>query len=201
MTQLISEVSKIRRRVLIEVAKLLYIDESFHCIFIGPCLGKKGEASREGQDLIDAVLTFEELIAIFVAVDINLAAIELEEGDLFNDKGDSDMEREMLSSQKNLDEVSNDAVNFRQNGGVGQAILNNLKENYSDFKSDSNSVSGLSECKRMLEMVIKGKYHYDFVEGMGCSDGCIGGPGTLVKSAKARGILKKMSREECKILK
>ncbi len=140
---------------MLETARtILDIDESFHCIFIGPCLGKKGEASREGHDLIDAVLTFEELIAIFVAVDINLAAIELEEGDLFNDKGDSDMEREMLSSQKNLDELSNDAVNFCQNGGVGQAIFNKLKENFSDFEFDSNSVSGLSECKRMLEMVI-----------------------------------------------
>ncbi|HBG15589.1 MAG TPA: hypothetical protein DDW93_02315, partial [Firmicutes bacterium] len=48
-------------------------DPNAKTVFIGPCLAKKGEAKRSGIDLIDAVLTFEELAAILVAAEINLA--------------------------------------------------------------------------------------------------------------------------------
>ncbi len=179
---------------MLETAKtVLDIDDTVECIFIGPCLAKKGEALREGGDLITAVMTFEELIAMFVAADINLAKIAQEENMVIIDK-----EKQLVSMSENMYQASLDAVNFCQNGGVGQAVINNLKKKKSNAQVSSTSVSGISECKRLLELITKGKSQYNFVEGMGCGDGCIGGPGILVKPSKARGILKKMSIDNSK---
>jgi len=177
---------------MLEIAKtILDIDNTVDCIFIGPCLGKKGEVLREGGDLITAVLTFEELIAMFVAADINLAKI------LQEDNLNSSYLEKRSSIPASINQVSFDAVNFCKNGGVSQAVINQLKK---QFKNEvcSTSVSGISECKRLLELISKEKSQYDFVEGMGCDDGCIGGPGILVKPSKARGILKKMSIDNSK---
>ena len=48
-------------------------------VFIGPCLAKK----REGfdNDIVDYVLTVEELNALFIAKDINIAQAEAKPGD------------------------------------------------------------------------------------------------------------------------
>ena len=52
-------------------------------VFIGPCTAKKAEAQLdEVKPYVDAVITFEELQALFDSTDIDI--MTLEEGELNN---------------------------------------------------------------------------------------------------------------------
>lgn len=132
-------------------------DPNAFIVFIGPCLAKKEEA----QDLIDAVLTFEELACMFVAKDINLAAIE---------------------GAPLTDNPSKYGLGFAKSGGVSAAL-----GTHKDVKS--KALNGLAECKTALLLAKAGKIDVDFLEGMACAGGCLGGPGTLVDSNLSRKIL------------
>ncbi|ERJ12683.1 monomeric [FeFe] hydrogenase [Haloplasma contractile] len=143
-------------------------------VFIGPCISKKGEAIREGASLIDSVITFEELGTLFIAKGINLANLNN------NAVNFSDSEH-----------PSKLAEHFCQAGGVGNAIKEHLKE-----KKEINlhTVAGIKNCKDLLKLVSKKKVTHDFIEGMGCVEGCVGGPKALVNHRVAKGVLKKKYR-------
>ncbi|ACL68970.1 4Fe-4S dicluster domain-containing protein [Halothermothrix orenii] len=147
--------------------------ELVQCVFIGPCLAKKSEARNKGQGLIDAVLTFEEIAAMLVAKGINLAKIT-ETGD--------------LSEEHRSPSIPAQA--FCEAGGVGSAISGKLNNNDNGIRF--HQVDGASECLKVLNQIKAGKIKADFVEGMGCQGGCIGGPGTLVNRRVASGLLKKL---------
>lgn len=163
---------------MIKTARLIKKEKNVKTVFIGPCLAKKREAYSAGKDMVDAVLTFEELTAILVAADINLAKST-------NDQGDQGKRYE--------DNPSLPAINFCQSGGVLKAITDKLSKDI-DFKVES--VSGIDNCKELLKKIKNGRFEADFVEGMGCSEGCIGGPGTLVTSQVVKRLLKRKKRKE-----
>lgn len=148
------------------------------CVFIGPCLAKKGEANREGEGLIDAVLSFEELASILVAADVNLADIK----DLQNN------DRLIPSTA---------ARNFCKNGGVMDSILENIKGEIPGRNLSVESTDGIKECIKLLEKIDKEQTDLDFVEGMACEGGCLGGPGALVNQ-KVSGRLLSKSNEKGK---
>ncbi|AZO96292.1 monomeric [FeFe] hydrogenase [Halocella sp. SP3-1] len=150
-------------------------DEDIKNIFIGPCLAKKGEAVRESNGLIDGVLTYEEIAAVLVGAGINLAKLGGEKSRRDN----------------NFENPSIDALNFCAAGGVSKAILNSMERDGLQVKT----AAGIRDCDKLLKQISRGVFKIDFMEGMGCQDGCIGGPGTMTGPAKAKGLLKKMSRE------
>lgn len=133
--------------------------------FIGPCAAKKLEASRKSiRSDIDFVLTFEEVMGMFVAKDID-----------FDD----------IPEGEPMHGASGDGRRFGISGGVAQAVANCIAEKYPDREVKVERAEGLAECKKMLQLAKAGKYNGYLLEGMGCPGGCVGGAGTVELIPKA----------------
>ncbi|MBP2662436.1 MAG: [FeFe] hydrogenase, group [Firmicutes bacterium] len=130
-------------------------------VFIGPCVAKKSEAQLpELKGAIDFVLTFQELKTIFEA-----AAINLEE--------EPDEENPLASWGGRI---------YARTGGVSAAVDTTLEkliprraEMFKPIKVD-----GIPDCTKLLEEIRAGKREFNFIEGMACKGGCVGGPGRLL---------------------
>lgn len=139
-------------------------------VFIGPCMAKKSEAmdlNIEGN--ADYVMTLGEFSAMMRAKGVEL---EPEEND--------------------TQEASIYGKRFGNGGGVTAAVVKCLEE--MGEKSDVNVMkcSGGAECKKALLLLRAGKLPADFIEGMICQGGCVGGPSkhkTELEAKKARDIL------------
>lgn len=146
-------------------------------VFIGPCAAKKLEASRRTiRSDVDFVLTFEELMGMFEAREVDFEALEAAEGDEF-------------------DKASADGRGFAVTGGVAQAVVNAIHELDPAREVKVASAQGLAECKKLLMMARAGKYNGYLLEGMGCPGGCMGGAGTLADPAKAAAALTRYKAE------
>ncbi|MDO4324267.1 MAG: 4Fe-4S dicluster domain-containing protein [Lachnospiraceae bacterium] len=127
--------------------------------FIGPCAAKKLEAGRRTiRSDIDFVLTFEEVMGMFEAKNVNFA--ELEETDA-------------------MQGASGDGRGFAVSGGVANAVVNCIKELYPDREVKVESAEGLADCKKLLTLAKAGKYNGYLLEGMACPGGCVAGAGTV----------------------
>jgi [FeFe] hydrogenase (group B1/B3) len=144
-------------------------------IFIGPCTAKKAEIKKESvKKYVDVVLTFEELQALFDSRDINLSS-------LANDE---------------LDNASYFGRIFARSGGLSDAVAEALKEQeVTAFKVSPTACSGIDECRIALLKASKGVLKENFIEGMACNDGCIGGPACLTHDAKDRKLVDDYGRE------
>lgn len=136
-------------------------------VFIGPCIAKKAEAKETSlKGDIDFVLTFRELQEIFKALNINL--------------------KEFSSDEK--DQASFGGRIYARTGGVSFAVKTvvNRLEPRRLIKLKAKKVDGVQKCKQILDQLSIGQdIHYNFVEGMGCEGGCIGGPRTNLEVEKA----------------
>ena len=134
-------------------------DPEAKVVFIGPCAAKKLEASRKSvRSDIDFVLTFEEMMGVFEAKNIDLEAME---------------------EEKEVSEASRDGRNFAIAGGVAEAVVNCIKKMYPDQEIKVESAQGLRECKKLMTLAKAGKYNGYLFEGMACPGGCVAGAGTL----------------------
>ena len=116
---------------------------------------------------MDCTITFEELQALFDAKDIDLSALQ----------------------GVTLNRASSYGRGFGRCGGLSGAVeqaLKELKVPESDFKLQAVSCSGLADCKAALLKASKGILKENFIEGMACESGCIGGPACLSHGAKNR---------------
>ena len=82
---------------------------------------------------------------------------------------------------------------FASSGGVAGAVLECMKERGEDL-SDIRllKVAGGDECKKALLMLKAGRLEENFIEGMVCPGGCVGGPSkhmTEAEITKARNSL------------
>ena len=128
--------------------------------FIGPCAAKKLEASRRSiRSDVDFVLTFEEVMGMFEAKDID-----------FNE----------LESHNTMHGGSGDGRAFAISGGVAEAVANVIKKQYPDKEVKIERAEGLDNCKKMLQLAKAGKYNGYLLEGMACPGGCVGGAGTVM---------------------
>jgi iron only hydrogenase large subunit-like protein len=85
---------------------------------------------------------------------------------------------------------------FATSGGVANAVLECMHERGQDTSHITYvQVAGGTECKTTLTMLKAGRLKEDFVEGMICEGGCVGGPSkhkTELEIKRAReGLLKK----------
>jgi [FeFe] hydrogenase (group B1/B3) len=133
--------------------------------FIGPCFAKKGEAEREGH-AVDFVLTFEELSALLAGAGIQVSAIPVEE------------EYKTVASQE--------GNAFACAGGVAAAVKNALADQYPALEAAITHYEGLGECLKELKAMRSAKSNTTLLEGMACTGGCVGGPGSLLKLNAAR---------------
>ena len=143
-------------------------------IFIGPCTAKKAEAQlEEVKPYVDTVLTFEELQALIDSRDIDLTT--LEEGV--------------------LDNASYFGRIFARSGGLTDAAAQAMKEQNIDFDIKPVVCDGIEACRMALLKLNKGMLDGNFVEGMACIGGCIGGAGCLTHGEKNKAEVDKYGRE------
>ena len=144
--------------------------------FIGPCAAKKLEAGRKSiRSDIDFVLTFEEVMGMFEAKEVDF---------------------EKLEECEPLHGASGDGRGFAVSGGVADAVVNCIKELYPEREVKVESAEGLADCKKLLAKAKAGKYNGYLLEGMACPGGCVAGAGTIqpiAKSSAAVNIQKKKS--------
>ncbi len=143
-------------------------------IFIGPCTAKKSEAQlEEVKPYVDCVLTFEELQALFDSRDLDLSS--LEEGV--------------------LDNASYFGRIFARSGGLTDAAAQAMKEQNIDFEIKPVVCDGIEACRMALLKLSKGLLDGNFIEGMACIGGCIGGAGCLTHGEKNKAEVDKYVRE------
>ena len=141
--------------------------------FVGPCAAKKLEASRRSvRSEVDFVVTFEEIMGMFEAKEVDLANLPDDPDEAFND-------------------ASADGRGFAVSGGVAQAVVNAIHKLDPDREVKVASAQGLAECRKMMMMAKAGKYNGYLLEGMACPGGCIAGAGTLADPAKSAAMLNK----------
>lgn len=144
--------------------------------FIGPCAAKKLEASRKDiRSDIDFVLTFEEVMGMFEAKEVDFD--KLEEIDCMHG-------------------ASGDGRGFAVSGGVAEAVVNCAKELYPEREIKVERAEGLANCRKLLTLAKAGKYNGYLLEGMACPGGCVAGAGTvqpIAKSVAAVNLHKKVS--------
>lgn len=150
-------------------------DPTAKVVFIGPCTAKKAEVQKEEvKKYVDAAMTFEELQAMFDSKDIDITT--LDEGV--------------------LDNASYFGRIFARCGGLADAVEEGLKEqNIVDFNLKAVSCDGIEECKIALLKKSKGVLDANFIEGMACLGGCIGGAGCLTHGEKNKAEVDKYGRE------
>jgi [FeFe] hydrogenase (group B1/B3) len=140
--------------------KLREDDEDCRIVFIGPCTAKKAEITQDRiKDLVDVALTFEELQALFDSRDIDLSSLE----------------------DSRIDQASYYGRVFARSGGLTEAIRQGLSEIGSSLELKPETCSGIETCRIAMLKRSKGLLQSNFVEGMACTGGCIGGAGTLQK--------------------
>ncbi len=144
-------------------------------IFIGPCTAKKAEFQKETvRPYIDSVLTFEELQALFDGRDLDITSVE----------------------EDVLDNASYFGRIFARSGGLTDAVRQGLKENgLEDFDFKPIACDGIEECKLALLKAKVKKLDANFVEGMVCISGCIGGAGCLTHGEKDKAQVDKYGQE------
>lgn len=136
-------------------------------VFIGPCIAKKAEAKETDiNDAVDYVLTFQEAAELFEACGIDPVEMPEDENDHSSAAGRI----------------------YAKTGGVSEAVrstLNKLNPNR-EIPLTAQRADGIIDCKEMLKQISSGKVHANFIEGMGCKGGCIGGPKRIIEIDEAR---------------
>ena len=134
-------------------------DPTCKVVFIGPCTAKKQEIKLDTViPYVDSAMTFEELLALIDSKDI---------------------------IEEELPEVPLDTASFfgriyARSGGLTASIAQGLKEQgFDDFEFKPCTCDGIEACKAALLKKSKGLLDANFIEGMACVGGCIGGAGCL----------------------
>lgn len=147
------------------------------CIFIGPCTAKKAEMRLPNVDLwIDSVLTFEELQAMIDAREIEMENLE----------------------ETSMNDASYFGRIFGRSGGLTEAVLEVIKEKGLDFEVKAEACDGIEACKAALLKSKFGKLDKNFIEGMACVGGCVGGAASLNHEPKSRMKVDKYGKDSDK---
>ena len=165
---------------------LKYLDPDCVTVFIGPCIAKKSETrSANIKDSADYALTYGEMVALLDSRDISIEPVDepYQEASLFGKR-------------------------FAGSGGVAGAVMEAMKE----LGEDTSGIkvltcAGSEECRKAMLLLRAGKLDADFVEGMICPGGCVGGPskhqtenlvikarGELLSKADGRKILENLEK-------
>jgi iron only hydrogenase large subunit-like protein len=161
-----------------------YWGKDLKVVFIGPCVAKKGE--MEWGDSVDAVLTFEELIEWLD-----------EEGII-----PEELPCEAFDSFKCNSKVREDSSGFARLFPVEGGFLKTAQFGTDSLEEDTLIISGIDSCVEFLkEFVEDGPLRV--VEMLGCSGGCINGPGFQWKGdlfTRRRKVLEYSNEEDRAII-
>ena len=131
------------------------LDPDCVTVFIGPCIAKKWETKN--KDLVDKpdyAMTFGEMVTLLDSKGIEITPVE------------EDYQESSLYGKR-----------FAGSGGVAEAVLEAMREMGEDT-SDITLLrcAGGDECRKALLLLKSGRLKEDFIEGMMCPGGCVGGP-------------------------
>ncbi len=149
--------------------------ENAKVVFIGPCTAKKSEVKLETvKPYVDSAMTFEELQALFDSKDIDITALE----------------EDVLNNASYYGRI------FARSGGLSEAVEQGLRENgIDDFTLEACVCDGIEECRSALMKAKRNVLKANFIEGMACNGGCIGGAGCLTHGEKNKTQVDKYGRE------
>lgn len=150
-------------------------DKTAKTVFIGPCTAKKAEIRLDTvKPYIDSVMTFEELQALFDSRDIDITTLE----------------------ESILDNASYFGRIFARSGGLSDAVAQGLiEQGLTDFKLKACACDGIEACRTALLKKSKNVLDANFIEGMACVGGCIGGAGCLTHGEKNKDEVDKYGKE------
>lgn len=155
-------------------------------VFIGPCIAKKAESQDKSvPDNADYVMTYGEFRALLRSRNIEPTTVDDE-----------------------YQEASIWGKRFATSGGVANAVLECMKERGEDTSDITLAkAAGGAECRKALTLLKAGRLKADFIEGMVCPGGCVGGPSkhkteaeitrsreALLKQADHRGVLENLKQ-------
>lgn len=149
-------------------------------VFIGPCIAKKSEAKEKDlAGIIDFVLTYKETKDIFDSLDIH---------------------PNELKEDNTIEYSSKQGLIYGFTGGVSKAICDTIETLFPDKKAflKTTKANGIKECKEVLSLLKQGDLDSNFIEGMGCVGGCVGGPGTIISKKDGRKSLSNLA-DKCEI--
>lgn len=144
-------------------------------VFIGPCTAKKAEVLKdEVKPYVDSCMTFEELQALFDSRDLDITTLE----------------------EDVLDNASYYGRIFARSGGLSDAVKQGLIENgIEDFELKPIPCDGIEACRMALLKKSKNILSGNFIEGMACLGGCIGGAGCLTHGERNKTEVDKYGME------
>ena len=134
-------------------------DPTAKVVFIGPCTAKKMEFQKEEvKDFVDSVITFEELQALFDSKNIEINSLP----------------------EYDIADASYYGRIFARNCGLSEAVAEGIKERgIEGFDLKAVPCDGIEACRVALLKASKRVLDGNFIEGMACMGGCIGGAGCL----------------------
>lgn len=130
-------------------------------VFIGPCIAKKAEAREpDVRDAVDYVLTFEEIAEVFRLAKIDPAQMP----------------------EDFRDQSSRAGRIYARTTGVSEAVSSTVERLRPGrtIPVKARQADGAVACKTLLHEIAEGKLDANFIEGMGCRGGCVGGPKSLL---------------------
>ena len=164
---------------------LKYLHPGCITVFIGPCIAKKSEANDKSvPDNADYAITFGEFSALRRSRGVEFKPME-----------------------STYQESSIWGKRFASSGGVANAVIECMHERGEDTSAlKLVQVAGGDECRKALMMLKANRFKEDFIEGMVCPGGCVGGPSkyktemeikrareNLLKKADGRKVLENIS--------
>ena len=187
-------------------AKLETDGRKLYHIAIMPCTAKKMEAGRkefthDGQPDVDLVLTTQEVIQMIQEAGIRFNDLPGEAPDMpfglgtgagviFGTTGGV---AEAVARRVMADESRNTLQAIAYSGLRGSGAIRAAELHVGDKTIRVGVVHGLANAKRLLAQMEAGEEHFDLVEVMTCTGGCVGGAGqprglTPQKNARAEGL-------------
>lgn len=137
------------------------LEPSAVSVFVGPCIAKKVEArEKDIADAVDYVLTFQELKDIFEAFHINPSQL----------------------TEDVKEHASRAGRIYGRTGGVSEAVANTVRKlnPYRFINVKAEQADGTASCRELLRRLQEGSVTANYLEGMGCDGGCVGGPKVLI---------------------
>ncbi|HEY3314554.1 MAG TPA: [Fe-Fe] hydrogenase large subunit C-terminal domain-containing protein [Bacillota bacterium] len=154
--ELLSYLAPVVSPMIAHARLLKYREPRTKVVFIGPCFAKKREADETGGETVDAVLTFEELLAWLAENHIDLAGLA---------EGSFDGEEPRLGRYFPIDGGLLKTAGFSTDHTASEVLV----------------MTGLETCVEFLQNLLrKGRRVEDphLIEMLACPGGCLSGPGT-----------------------
>ena len=173
--------------------------EDVFSVAIMPCTAKKFEAARpelekDGERLIDLVLTTTELVNMIKEAGIDFANLpDSEPDDPLGDYTGAGVIFGVTGGvteaviRRVLDDASPDALKTIAACGVrGLEGIKAFSVTAGDLTMKIAVANGLGNADKLIEKVESGEEYFDFIEVMACPNGCIGGGGQPPASNKRK---------------